>query len=221
MREIVVLSWRELDEIALEAVDSGDAQQIFLGFPYGVDHAHYWADCQAALSDKYKLTFCVADRADAMGGLFKKIARHIAKSGLCVFDLTGSNANVCIELGFAVALGRPVMMAKASSDATRLPADADGQNYIRFASRDDLAAKLDSFLSEHYIAKRARWTEQMIASRLMLELGWREPAQNSEASHKGLADAIGCEERGVRDVLKAYSEKFERSPETGLWRLRY
>ncbi|MDX2274216.1 MAG: hypothetical protein NW206_02100 [Hyphomonadaceae bacterium] len=170
--------------------------------------------------DKYKLNFCVADRADAMGGLFKKIARHIANSGLCVFDLTGSNANVCIELGFAVALGRPVMLAKASSDNTPLPADVHGQNYINFSSGDDLAAKLDGFFASHYIAKRVRWTEQMIASRLALELSWLKPAEVKEADHKTLADDIGCEERGVRDVLKAYPEKFERSPESGLWRLR-
>lgn len=218
----MLLNGSELDKLANV---EGDLEQVFLGYPYGAKHAPWWTNCRAELEAKYEFKFTVPSGEEAIGGLFKKIAERIAKSGLCVFDLTGSNPNVCIELGFAAALGKPIKIARASDDSAPVPADVQGQDRIEFSSEQDLTDKLKRFLSQYYKPsdyrlKEARWTEQLIANRLSLLLGRRGPAESCEDRAEDLAKGIGCDEaKLVRNVLEN-SSKFERNPKTGCWSWR-
>ena len=217
---MLVLSWADLDKIAEDAFNAGKPQQIFLGYPYGAAHAPSWSACQPELSAKYPgVSFRVPSGRDVSGHIFKNIAHDIAVSGVCVFDVTGSNPNVFVELGFAIALGKIVKIMRAAGETAPLPSDMQGQHYSEFTSDRDLADQLDTFLGTYYRPKHGRWDEQTIKKRLRVQLHRRSgPLDVYDAKADTLADGINCDDRGlVRNVLKNHPSEFCRDPKTDRW----
>lgn len=63
----------------------------------------------------------------------QSIEDGIRSSSACLADISEDNANVWYELGFAMALGKPVVMV-CSSDRTRFPFDIQHRHVISYKS---------------------------------------------------------------------------------------
>ena len=82
-------------------------------------------------------------RADEMAGsgfIMEQIRSAIQQSRLCIADLTGNNPNVLYELGFAQAVGKPIVLV--ADEASHLPFDLAHQRVILYHDAPRGARKL-------------------------------------------------------------------------------
>ena len=98
---------------------------------------------QADLILKYVITPAVqscgyqpirADQISEPGEITSQIIKHIVEDPIVVADLTGSNPNVCWELGYRHALGKPVVQIIQKGE--KIPFDIAGIRTIWFDHRD-------------------------------------------------------------------------------------
>ena len=85
-------------------------------------------------------------RASATGALLKGVMRSIRNADILVFEVTPRgesrrdariNANVLVEIGLALGMGKPVLLIGESSTAyTSLPSDLSGQLVCNYGSVD-------------------------------------------------------------------------------------
>jgi nucleoside 2-deoxyribosyltransferase len=93
----------------------------------------------------------VANRADDLehnGEIIDEIKDAIKTADFVIADTTGSNANVCYEVGFAHALEKPTVLLCRKGE--KLPFDLKGTNHIMYPNvvgiRTMLKAKLENML---------------------------------------------------------------------------
>jgi len=97
---------------------------------------------------------CVrVDREDFEGDVPEKIKRQIEQSAGVIADLSESNPNVLFEVGYAHALGKPVVPI-CRTPLNDLPFDVRIWNTVKydagstFALRDQLASRLKTALKK-------------------------------------------------------------------------
>jgi len=95
---------------------------------------------------------------------------EIRRATLCIADVTDANPDVMWEVGFAAALGKPVVAISQGSD--KLPFDVKdvrtltySRTYLSKTLRDPLAAALKATL-ERYVARRSGLTVEQQKPRL-------------------------------------------------------
>lgn len=74
------------------------------------------------------------DKDPAVEVPIKDIERRIRDSAICLADITEDNPNVWYELGYAFAVGRPVVMTCAEQRTTKLPFDIQHRTVIKYAT---------------------------------------------------------------------------------------
>lgn len=94
----------------------------------------------------------VAERADDLehnGEIISEIRTAIEKSDAVVADTSGANPNVCYEVGYAHALGKPTILICRQGE--KLPFDLQGTNHLMYENivnlREPLKAKIESTLN--------------------------------------------------------------------------
>jgi hypothetical protein len=86
------------------------------------------------------------DFAAFTGDVLARIRDRIDTASMVIADLTGSNANVYLEVGYEWGRGRPVVLI--AKKGTELKFDTQGQRCLIYANITDLSKKLGSELSE-------------------------------------------------------------------------
>jgi hypothetical protein len=85
----------------------------------------------------------LCERVDTVvftGDILDRIKNRIDTATLIVADLTGANANVYLEVGYAWGRGRPTLLVVRSGDELKF--DVRGQRCIIYDSIVDLSRKL-------------------------------------------------------------------------------
>jgi hypothetical protein len=86
------------------------------------------------------------DMAVFTGDILDRIQSRIRTAALVIADLTGANANVYLEVGYAWGTGRPTLLLVRSCDDLKF--DVRGQRCIIYENIVDLARKLERDLAE-------------------------------------------------------------------------
>jgi len=89
------------------------------------------------------------ERADEMqytGGIIEKIYASILSSDAVIAEVTSPNPNVYYEIGYAHALGKPVVLLTKEIHGT--PFDLRGYNHVVYSSIIDLRKRLTSMLQQ-------------------------------------------------------------------------
>ena len=81
------------------------------------------------------------DQAVFSGDILTRILSRIESADAVIADLTGQNANVYLEVGYAWARGRPTVLLV--QDVNELKFDVQGQRCIIYDSIRDLESKLE------------------------------------------------------------------------------
>jgi HEPN domain-containing protein len=132
-------------EVVQEAVLSPDQAPIieatsklcFVMMPFGKRFDEVYRLVIAPAARDNGLTALRADEMAGPGFIMEQIRTAIQQSRLCVADLTGSNANVLYEIGYAQAMGKAlVLLAERGS---RLPFDVAHQRVVFYGPELDLA----------------------------------------------------------------------------------
>lgn len=135
----------ETDELFSQAgIDSEEKPLIFVAMPfdkklddvfhYGIQNAVNRAGFLCERADKISFT----------GDVLDLIRRRIKKASLVIADLTTTNPNVYLEVGFAWGLGKPTVLI--AQDVKDLKFDVKGQKCIIYSGIRELEEKLSEEL---------------------------------------------------------------------------
>ncbi len=96
------------------------------------------------------------------GSIVEEIKDRIQRAHLVIADLTGANANVFLEIGYAWGKGRPTLLLRGIGDMAvpqdkdRPPFDVEGDVRIEYDSIGSLEAQLNAKLAALYPELRRR-----------------------------------------------------------------
>lgn len=103
--------------------------QVFVAMPFNKDFDGAYEAIKTA-TDKLKIELKRVDKDAHAGYIPTAIRNYLRKSSLVVADLTGSNLDVVYELGYAQALGKPVLLI--CQDYADLPQGIEQDLAIRY-----------------------------------------------------------------------------------------
>lgn len=97
-----------------------------------------------AIRKSYAVEFKFADEQITNQHVLTKITNYIRDADISLFDITGWNPNVALELGIAVGLGRRyfILLNHKIDQNKEVPSDIKGIDRIQYSSNSELEAKL-------------------------------------------------------------------------------
>ena len=131
------------------------SRQIFVAYSYRLYPKDDYRKCFKELQKKYGVTFIFADEKITNMHIMKKIESYIRGSDFSIFDISGWNPNVTLELGFAMAVNDEWFITIDPSKTTvdEVPSDLRGLDRIQYSSFSELGAKLTALLDQRYSKK--------------------------------------------------------------------
>ena len=131
-------------------------RQIFVAYSYRLYPKDDYRRCFKELQKKYGVTFIFADEKITNMHIMKKIESYIRGSDFSIFDISGWNPNVTLELGFAMAISENWFITLDPSKTTvdEVPSDLRGLDRIQYSSFSELGAKLTALLDQRYSEKK-------------------------------------------------------------------
>jgi hypothetical protein len=127
--------------------------KIFVAYPYALPRERY----RTALPDRFAgedVAFFYADERLENDNVLAKICRMMSEADTCMFDISGNNPNVMLELGIALGEKHPGFVAVDRASVTNIGADVVGWDQLRYDSFDDLAEKLHTFIRNKAVPTR-------------------------------------------------------------------
>lgn len=128
---------------------------IFVACPYLLFPLDDYKTTFAKVAKIYNVNFKFADEQITNQHVLTKVANYIRDANISLFDITGWNPNVALELGIAVGLGKRyfILLNHKLDQNKEVPSDIKGIDRIQYASNSELEAKLSLLikqeLSEH------------------------------------------------------------------------
>lgn len=95
-----------------------------------------------------------ADERLVSDHVLRKIEGMLADCDLALFDLTGANPNVCLELGLAIAANHPYVVALHKDSVSQLNADIHGWDQLRYGSVEELGGILKRYIENGRVPAR-------------------------------------------------------------------
>jgi hypothetical protein len=134
-------------------------KQVFVAYSYRLYPKADYRKLYKELEEKYDVTFIFADEKITNMHIMKKIETFIRGSDFSVFDISGWNPNVTLELGFAMAVGEQWYIAidPSKTEIKEVPSDLRGLDRIEYGSYAELSEKLTILLEQRY-PRRPRGT---------------------------------------------------------------
>jgi hypothetical protein len=144
----------------LGRLSKADSRQIFVAYPYKIyppdDYRKVYADLEAT----FKVKFVFADAKITDLHILQKIADLIRESRFGIFDISGWNPNVTLELGLAYGMREKAYIAidPAKTPMDEVPADLRGIDRIQYSSYTQLQEGLARLLEQEFpvLAKAAQ-----------------------------------------------------------------
>ena len=125
--------------------------KIFVAYPYSL--AGYKEALASSLPPpQYELEY--ADEHLASDHVLRKIERMLAECDLALFDVTGANPNVTLELGIAIATLHPYVVVIQRESVGTLNADIHGWDQLRYDTVEELSAVLHDRIERNRVPTR-------------------------------------------------------------------
>jgi len=132
---------------------------VFVAFPYRPEPLDGYRDIFRSVEKHFSyVNFIFADEHINSDVVLQNISNKINDSSICMCDITGWNANVCLELGLAMGLGRRVQLLfkrgkkgfffRSNLSELELPVDIRGHGRIEYTDGTSLQAALHSFIEQ-------------------------------------------------------------------------
>lgn len=127
-------------------------RQVFVAYPYTLFDKTDYRRPFNELSKAFGVNFVFADEKITTLHILQKIADHIRSSRFGVYDISGWNANVTLELGLAYGLNEKAYII---SDPTKhahdeVPADLRGLDRLHHRSFAELQAAMEKILLQEF-----------------------------------------------------------------------
>jgi hypothetical protein len=137
----------------------GTMLNVFVAFPYRPEPLEGYRDIFRGIERHFSYAnFVFADEHINSDVVLQSIRTKINDCNLCMCDITGWNANVCLELGLAMGLGKRVQLlfkrskkgffSRTELSDVDLPVDIRGHGRIEYTDGPSLHAALRSFIQQ-------------------------------------------------------------------------
>ena len=127
-------------------------RQVFVAYSYRLYPKADYRTVFKNIEGRYQVTFIFADEKITNMHILKKIESFIRDSDFSIFDISGWNPNVTLELGFAMALNDKWYIAidPSKTDVAEVPSDLRGLDRIQYASYTELGEKIQTIMEQRY-----------------------------------------------------------------------
>jgi hypothetical protein len=125
-------------------------RQVFVAYPYTLyDKADYRRPF-TEVGKAFDVQFVFADQKITTLHILQKIADYIRSSRLGIYDISGWNANVTLELGLAYGMGEKayVITNPKQHAAGEVPSDLRGLDRLQYTSFNQLQAAIEQILTQ-------------------------------------------------------------------------
>lgn len=123
-----------------------ERNKVFVGMPFSDTYLDSYNYGIKTALDSLGYVHFRADETISNIDIMCKICREIQSSGLAVFNISGLNPNVMLELGLAYGIGKPIIIVKDIN--TVALTDLGSIEYIEYSHAYDLAQKLKRALED-------------------------------------------------------------------------
>lgn len=133
-------------------------RSIFVAYSYNLYDKRDYRNVYSQLEKAYNIKFIFADEKITNMHILQKIISYIRSSDFSLFDISGWNPNVTLELGIALAISDNWYIAfNPDKTATEeVPSDIKGIDRLQYTSFTDLSEKLAALLEQRYPKYEAR-----------------------------------------------------------------
>ncbi len=147
-----------MDVVTQSIVASGlpnptrNPRQVFVAYPYTIyDKADYRRPYKE-LAKAFDVQFVFADEKITTLHILQKIADYIRSSRCGIYDISGWNANVTLELGLAYGMNEKayIIANPKQHSAGEVPSDLRGIDRLQYQSFAELQAALEKILTQEF-----------------------------------------------------------------------
>lgn len=130
--------------------------QVFIACPYTLFPLDDYKAVFKNVAKEFQVSFKFADEQITNQHILDKIIGYIRESDFSLFDITGWNANVSLEMGIAIGLSKRhfVLWNHKIEQNSDVPSDLRGIERIQYASNSELEAKLIILLKQELPERR-------------------------------------------------------------------
>ena len=187
-------------------------RQVFVAYPYNLypnaDYRRVYND----VGKEFDVRFVFADERISGQHIMAKILREIRASDFSVFDISGWNPNVTLELGMAYALDAPhyICYNPEHNAQKDVPSNLRGISRIQYDSLSKLGDGLVALLDQQYPRERESLEEHADRMRRMVArlLG---QAGADGLSVVEISEMLQCNKRMARLIVTDMMEDGEVS----------
>ena len=127
-----------------------NSRQIFVAYPYTLYDTSDYRKPFKELAKAFNVQFVFADEKITTLHILQKIADYIRSSRCGIYDISGWNANVTLELGLAYGMNEKayVISNPKQHPAGEVPSDLRGLDRMQYTSFSELQTALEKILSQ-------------------------------------------------------------------------
>lgn len=173
-------------------------RQVFVAYPYTLYDTSDYRRPFKDLAKAFDVQFVFADEKITTLHILQKIADYIRSSRCGIYDISGWNANVTLELGLAYGLNEKayILANPKQHSAGEVPADLRGLDRLQYNSFAELQAAVEKILTQEFPIQPTHNVEDQLSS-------LRDQATNVARESEGLKIADIASLLGVSiDVAK-------------------
>lgn len=128
------------------------SKQVFVAYAYNLYDKRDYRKVFASLENAYGVKFIFADEKITNMHILQKIISYIKASDFSLFDISGWNPNVTLELGVAIAHSDNwyICFNPEKTPVDDVPSDIKGMDRIQYKSFSELEEKLTALLEQRY-----------------------------------------------------------------------
>lgn len=172
--------------------------QVFVAYPYTIYDKSDYRRPFKDLAKAFGVEFVFADEKITTLHILQKIADYIRSSRCGIYDISGWNANVTLELGLAYGLNEKayILANPKQHSAGEVPADLRGLDRLQYHSFAELQSSVEKILTQEFPIQPTHNVEDQLTN-------LREQAVNVIRESEGLKIADLATLLGVSvDVAK-------------------
>lgn len=127
-------------------------KQVFVAYSYKLYPKADYRKVFQELASAFQVQFVFADEKITNLHILQKIANYIRESRFGIYDISGWNPNVTLELGLAFGLSERAFIAidPSKTDVSEVPADLRGIDRIQYGSYSELQAGVERLLVQEF-----------------------------------------------------------------------
>ncbi|MCC6406970.1 MAG: hypothetical protein IT453_07380 [Planctomycetes bacterium] len=139
---------------------------MFVAYPYTVfDQTDYRRPFKE-LAKAFNVQFVFADEKITTLHILQKIADHIRSSRFGIYDISGWNANVTLELGLAYGMNEKAYIISnlTKHSVNDVPADLRGLDRLQYQSFAELQQSIEKILSQEFPIQLTHDVEEQLTT---------------------------------------------------------